>query len=508
MPFLGGPACTRFVASQGLVKLPGCRGIEAMTVVYSDPNGIPGDGDDVPTRVQVQFENGYLPSIDGCVVGDVIHQSGGAPSVPVTAVGASPELTRELAKCSGATTRRAVPELLITGFDGNQNPIQVANPACAPRGFGGSVVENGAPRRVFVCRSQQVTLADLPLIHPIAGCIDSPTNPRGAPGCFEWANRDLVAELFQGTAQLFQNELAAFSYNFLNFLAISSCDLRTKDLDGKDHSAPGALAADPECFLPSAPYQPGRCSLATPQLCANVKSFLAAVGVTRNTVRAAGNERFGRRTFIWHSGGEVVLRYDQHNVLGFATDFAEDHTQTSWGLEFTWVDDVPYANADVDSGISRTDELNFAVSVDRPTFVRFVNADRAILFNTQWFVSYLPEYRDGFTANGPVNTFFTFAVSTGYRQDRLIPQLLTVYEFNSKSGGVLPSLEYRFTDSLSVTVGMLYFFGRTELSEMAIQEVSPVINRTGPNAYRQPVENGFSGIRKRDEIFAKLRWTF
>ncbi len=512
VPFLGGPACTRFVANQGLVKLPGCRGIEALSVVYSDPNGIPGDGDDVPTRVSVTFEAGYLPSIDGCILGDVIRQSGGAPSVPVTAVGASGELTRELSLCSGATARRAVPEFLIHQFDANGNPRQDptldANPNCVSPSRGTSITENGATRRVAVCRSEQVTLADLPLIHPTAGCIDSPTNPRGVPSCFEWANRDLVAELFAGTAQLFQNELAAFSYNFLAFLAITSCDLRSKDLDGADHDANGALAADPECFLPTAPYQPGRCSLSTPQLCANVKSFLAAVGTTRNTVRAAGNERFGRRTFIWHSGGEVVLRYDQHNVLGGAVDFAEDRTQTSWGLEFTWIEGVPYGNADVPSGISETDELNFAVSVDRPTFVRLLNADRPVLFNTQWFVSYLPDYRDGFTVNGPVNVFFTFAMSTGYYQDRLIPQLLTVYEFASRSGGVLPSVEYRFTDSLSVTVGMLYFFGRTELTDMAVQEISPVINRTGSNAYRQPVENGFSGIRKRDEVFIKMRWTF
>ena len=63
VPFLGGPACTRFVASQGLVKLPGCRGIEALSVVYSDPNGIPGDADDVPTRVSVAFEAG-LSAVD------------------------------------------------------------------------------------------------------------------------------------------------------------------------------------------------------------------------------------------------------------------------------------------------------------------------------------------------------------------------------------------------------------------------------------------------------------
>jgi hypothetical protein len=190
---------------------------------------------------------------------------------------------------------------------------------------------------VFFCPRSRSRYADLPLIHPTAGCIDSPDQPTRRAELLRVGQPRPVAELFAGTAQLFQNELAAFSYNFVTFLAITSCDLRSKDLDGQNHEPRARSPPIPSASCPTAPYQPGRCSLSTPQLCANVKSFLAAVGVTRNTLRAAGNERFGRRTFIWHSGGEVVLRYDQHNVLGFATDFAEDHTQTSWGLEFTWV---------------------------------------------------------------------------------------------------------------------------------------------------------------------------
>jgi hypothetical protein len=477
-------------------------------VVYDDPNGIPGDADDEPTSVLVAFEAGYLPSVDGCILGDLVRRSSGAV-VPVMAVGASPELRRELAACSDATTRRAVPERLITGFNAQQNPITAPNPDCTPRGFGGELTINGAPRRVFICASEEVTLAELPLIHPSAGCVDSPTNPRGVASCFEWANRDLVEEFFDGSAQLFQNELAAFSYNFLMFLAISSCDTRSVDLDGEDHEGGrAAFRDDPECFLPTAPYRPGRCSLSTPQLCANVKSFLAAVGVPRNTVRAAGNDRFGRRTFIWHSGGEVVLRYDQRNVLGFATDFAEDVTKTSWGIEFTWIEDVPFEDADDPEGITKADQYNLTVSVDRPTFIHFLNPNRTFLFNTQWFVNYVPEATDSFTANGPVNVFFTFAVSTGYFQDRMIPELLTVYEIDSRSGGIMPSLQYRMTESLSVTVGVLWFFGRTQLTDMPVREVAPVVNRTGHNAYRVGVENGLSGIRKRDEVFMRLRYSF
>jgi len=506
-PFLGGPVCTRFVEREGLLKLPGCRGIESLTVVYDDPNGVPGDADDQPTSVRVTFEAGYLPSVDGCLLGDVVRRSGG-DVVPVTALGASPQLRRELANCSDATTRRAVPERLIAGFDASQNPITTPNPDCTPRGFGGTIATNGAPRRVFICESEEVTLADLPLIHPTAGCVDSPTNPRGVADCFEWANRDLVEELFDGSAQVFQNELAAFSYNFLMFLAISSCDTRSVDLDGNDHRGAGAFRDDPECFLASDPYAPGRCSLSTPNLCANVKRLLAAVGVRRQTLRAEGNERFGRRTFIWHSGGEVVLRYDQRNVLGFATDFAEDRSKTSWGVELTWVESVPYADNDAPEGITEADEFNLSVSVDRPTFIHFLNPNRTFLFNTQWFVSYVPEADGSFVAGGPLNAFFTFSVSTGYYQDRMIPELLTVYDLDSRSGGVMPSLEYRMTDALSVTVGVLWFFGRTQLVDMPVNEVAPVVNRVGSHAYRVGVDNGLSGIRRRDELFMRLRWSF
>jgi hypothetical protein len=281
------------------------------------------------------------------------------------------------------------------------------------------------------------------------------------------------------------------------------------DLDGNDHrGGRAAFRDDPECFLPTDPYRPGRCSLSTPNLCANVKRLLAAVGVRRDTLRAAGNDRFGRRTFIWHGGGEVVLRYDQRNVLGFATDFAEDRTKTSWGIELTWIENVPFADNDSPDGITESDEYNLSISIDRPTFIHFLNPNRTFLFNTQWFVNYVPEADGSFVAGGPINTFFTFGISTGYYQDRMIPQLLTVYDIDSRSGAVMPSLEYRMTDSLSATLGVLWFFGRTQLVDMPVNEVAPVVNRVGHDAYRVGVDNGLSGIRKRDEIFLRLRWSF
>ena len=64
----------------------------------------------------------------------------------------------------------------------------------------------------------------------------------------------------------------------------------------------------------------------------------------------------------------------------------------------------------------------------------------------------MPGYQDkGYTSNGPVNVLFTVAVFTGYYQDRLNPNWVFVYDFGSRSGGLLPSLGYRFTENFSIT---------------------------------------------------------
>ena len=525
--FLGGPVCTRFDGSQNLVKLPGCRGIESLRVEYDGPD---------PARVLVEFEPGYLPSIDGCILGSNILRSDGS-SVPVEASGGASTLAMELPLCNGAARRAAVPAQTVVRdasgnptFDSLGNPITTPNTTILPGESEPVIVQDqwgydrctndaashylpfgGGARGFRVCNAQTVTIEELPLIHPLAGCVDSELNPQGSPLCDMWMNRELVDEFFAGTAQMFQNELASVSWNLLMFLTISSCDFRAVDLDGFDRrgrSGNPGIADDPECYNPRAPYSTERCSFNAPQFCRNVKNFFTAAGVTRNTVRAGGNPRFGRRTFVWHSGGEAILRYEKRNVLGFATDFAEDRSKTNWSMEFTWINGIPFVDNDAYDGVTESDVFNFTLSVDRPTFINFLNPNRTFFFNSQWFFNYVPQHGGGFTNNGPLNVLFTFAVNTGYYQDHLMPQFVTVYDFLSRSGGVMPSLQYRFTDSFSVTVGMLVFFGRTQLVDMPVRELAPAANRTGADAYKNGVDNSLSAIRRRDEVYLRLRWTF
>ena len=65
---------------------------------------------------------------------------------------------------------------------------------------------------------------------------------------------------------------------------------------------------------------------------------------THSSVKAGGNGQFGRRNLVWQSVGDLELRYEKRNILGFSTDFAEDTTKSSWGVEFTQVNDTLYAD--------------------------------------------------------------------------------------------------------------------------------------------------------------------
>ncbi len=523
--FVGGDRCTRFVQSRGLFKLPGCRGLRSFRI---DRSGTP----------VADFEAGYLPSVDGCIIGSLIAGESVVATVDGQPLGA--QLSRELDNCNTALVRR---------------PVTADRPECegTPRGplpGGNPITGENFSAGERICNAVDTTLEELPLVHPLASCFADPNfvNPqfqRFAPDetrC-NWQGRfqidpatgnviiteqllnplrDGDGNVEQVLAQLFQNELAAFSWNFLQFLVIASCDIAQRDVDGRDHAgdpetgedAPDGqlsiwtIEGDPSCYFPQTPYAVDRCSLAAPQFCRNVQGFLAATGNENKSIKAGGNGRYGRRTFIWHSGGEAVLRYEKRNVLGFSTDFAEDVTKTNWGMEFTWVEGVPFQNVESLTGVTRSDSVNLTISIDRPTFINFLNPNRTFFFNTQWFFSYLTDYDDGFTTNGPVNVLFTFAMITGYYQDRLLPQFVTVYDFKSRSGGLLPSMSYRFTEAFSVTIGMLYFFGRTELVDTPIRGLAPAANQAGPNAYHQGQDNVLSLIRKRDEVFLRLRWTF
>jgi len=298
--------------------------------------------------------------------------------------------------------------------------------------------------------------------------------------------------------QPFRTELAMFSWNYLQLLVA--------------FSTPAAGQAPTRAQFDAAnQFRTDGCSFAAPQFCSNVISNYSVTGNRRRTLDAGGNGRFGRRDFVWAGGGEVLLRYEKRNILGFSMDFAEDVTKSNWGIESAWIEGNPYSDADKSNGISKSSTLNLTVSVDRPTFINFLNPNHTFFFNSQLFFQYITDYESSFTSTlGPWNFLGTFTISTGYFQDRLLPSVTFVYDVKSNSAAALPQIQYRFTENFSATVGVSTFMGRFQNRDMALEPIA-LNNHAAqgePGPYHEVTEQGIAPIRDRDEVFLRVRYTF
>jgi hypothetical protein len=292
--------------------------------------------------------------------------------------------------------------------------------------------------------------------------------------------------LIDGTPPVgFSSELEALSKNALAF--ITALDL-----------------GDPDPAFPN-------CSLATPLNCPTVQDFLSVTATTRPDVRAGGNGRFGRRDFAWAGAGELLLEYEKVNTLGFAADFPEDYTSTNWGLEFTWTPKKTFATSETFTRIDKSDRYALTVSIDRPTFIHFLNDSRTFFFNMQWFFEYMPGYvggrsnQRGFETNGPWTQLGTFTIQTGYFQDRLQPALTFVYDVQSASGGIVFQNTFRFSANLSLTFGVNNFFGRPQSWYNPIS--LGALGESNQSWQREKFER-LNAVRERDEVFMRLRYTF
>ena len=294
------------------------------------------------------------------------------------------------------------------------------------------------------------------------------------------------------TGQIWSSEMAVLSWNLLMASVALGAANDATSIATLDRNQPLAL---------------GRCSFRQPQYCAFVSATAAQALNTRNDIRAGGNGRFGRRNFLWASGGDFSLRYEKRNIIGLSMDFAEDTTKSSWGVEFTYIDDTFAADNAQFDGLAEVDEYNLTLSVDRPTFVNFLNANRTFFINGQLFVSHVQGYSHDVLRDGPWTALLLVNASTGYFQDRFLVGAAGVYDFTSQSMAFLPSVQYRFTENFSVTIGAALLAGKWKGGkDMGVNQLSAASSSNLNDTIY--VENGLSAARDLDNFFLRLRYTF
>jgi len=331
-------------------------------------------------------------------------------------------------------------------------------------------------------------LLTLPGACGLVGCYGRTYNPQvdgclnaSFPGCGASTTNLLAFNPGGGKPTLsFTSVMAALSYNFLQTLTILSAATDTT----------------------------GTCHVNNPLTCSLVTGFFAATGTQRPDVLVGGNGLYGRRDFVWLSGSEIDLQYPKHNILGFGMDFAEDRTKTNWGVEFSWTNSQNFQDNDSFSGFSSHGVEQLTVSVDRPTFINFLNANRTFLFNTQWFFRYIDNFHDNSAmwVNGPFSALGTLTIFTGYFQDRLLPVVTFVHDVRSTSGAALLSFTYRYSEVFSATVGTNIFYGNPQNMQLPIQQ--PVLQNNGGDFMNRVKYDGLTSIAERNEISLTLRYTF
>ena len=122
----------------------------------------------------------------------------------------------------------------------------------------------------------------------------------------DFRNRNFELEFFNGNAQIFRNELAALVLEHADVPGDRSCDVFEDDVVGR-----------PRVLQPAGRVEHGQVLLRGAAALRQREGLpRRGAASNRNKVLAGGNERFGRRDFIWHSGGELMLRYAQRNVFG------------------------------------------------------------------------------------------------------------------------------------------------------------------------------------------------
>ncbi len=224
--------------------------------------------------------------------------------------------------------------------------------------------------------------------------------------------------------------------------------------------------------------------------------------------RAARGD-FGRTDFLWHSGGEVVLRYEKRNVLGFSTDFAEDVTKSNWSIESAWIDgqrfnDVNRARRHLAGRHLQPHRLGGPSDLHQlPEPAAHLLHQRAVLLPVRGRLQ--PRFHDQRALEHARHADGQHRLLQRSLAARLhLPLRPAVRVGRHAAEDHLPlHLELLGDDRRELVLRRRRSCAPTHCSRSP--RWTP---RSGKDAYHQGVENALAVVRDRDEVFFRLRYTW
>jgi hypothetical protein len=166
------------------------------------------------------------------------------------------------------------------------------------------------------------------------------------------------------------------------------------------------------------------------------------------------------------------IDFPRLTMIGASADFYVEALKSAIRVEVAHTSGEEFPNTLEERLFSESDVLRWVIGIDRPTFIPFLNKNRAFLLSLQIFGQHLLDHQlQRFNAQGvPTlsdvgmvdwedNYIMTFLIQGGYLSDRLTPQIIMAYDFEAGSGTIAPSLDWKIDDNWQLTAAINMKFG-------------------------------------------------
>lgn len=166
------------------------------------------------------------------------------------------------------------------------------------------------------------------------------------------------------------------------------------------------------------------------------------------------------------------IKFPRIYLLGGSADFYLESLKSAFRIELAYTSGEEFANTMEERLFSESDVFRWVIGWDRPTFIPFLNRDRAFLFSAQVFGQHLLDHEtarvnaQGIPTVGRVgmvdwenNYIATLLVQGNYLNDRLTPQAITAWDFRAGSGAFAPTLIWKPSNNWVLSAGFNIKFG-------------------------------------------------
>jgi uncharacterized protein DUF1302 len=153
-------------------------------------------------------------------------------------------------------------------------------------------------------------------------------------------------------------------------------------------------------------------------------------------------------------------------LLGGSADFYVEKIKSAFRVELAWTTGEEFANTLRPRLFSESNVMRYVVGWDRPTFIPFLNKNRAILFSAQLFGQHLLDHELERGLFGPVgipdwkdNWVGTLLIQGFYKNDTVLPRVITAYDVRAQAAAIAPQVDWLIDNNWRLTVGANFKLG-------------------------------------------------